>query len=41
MLELHKAATAEEWVYLLRCRAMMRKSTDVDNNTAIAIWIKE
>ena len=41
MLDLHKAATAEEWVYLLRCRAMMRKSTDVDNNTAIAIWIKE
>ena len=38
---LPKAATAEEWVYLLRCRAMMRKSTDVDNNTAIAIRIKE
>lgn len=41
MLDLHKAASPEEWVYLLRCRAMLRKSTDVDNNTAIAIWIKE
>lgn len=40
MLDLHKAATPEEWVFLLRCRAELRKSTDVDNNTAIAIWIK-
>lgn len=40
-LDLHKAASPEEWVYLLRCRAIRRKSTDVDNNTAIAIWIKE
>lgn len=41
MLDLHKATSPENWVFLLRCRAMMRKSTDVDNNTAIAIWIKE
>lgn len=41
MLDLHKATSPEEWVFLLRCRGMLRKSTDVDNNTAIAIWIKE
>lgn len=41
MLDLHKAASPEEWVFLLRCRAVLRKSVDVDNNTAIAIWIKE
>ena len=41
MVDLHKAASPEEWVFLLRCRATQRKSTDVDNNTAIAIWIKE
>lgn len=40
LLDLHKASTPEEWVFLLRARAQMRKSTDVDNNTAIAIWIK-
>lgn len=40
MLDLHKASTPEEWVFLLRARAEIRKSTDVDNNTAIAIWIK-
>lgn len=40
MLDLHKASTPEEWVFLLRARAELRKSTDVDNNTAIAIWIK-
>lgn len=41
MLDLHKAVTPEEWVFLLRSRAVMRKSDDVDNNTAIAIWLKE
>lgn len=41
MLDLHKATSPEEWVFLLRCRAMLRKSVDVDNNTAIAIWMKE
>lgn len=40
MLDLHKASSPEEWVFLLRIRAMLRKSNDVDNNTAIAIWIK-
>lgn len=40
LLELHKAKSPQEWVFLLRARAQMRKSTDVDNNTAIAIWIK-
>lgn len=41
LLDLHKATSPEEWVYLLRCRAIRRKSNDVDNNTAIAVWIKE
>lgn len=41
MLDLHKAGSAEEWIFLLRCRAILRKNTDVDNNTAIAIWIRE
>lgn len=41
MLDLHKAATPEQWIYSLRCRAEMKKSTDVDNNTAIAVFIKE
>lgn len=40
MLDLHKASSAEEWLFLLRCRAMLRKNTDVDNNTAIVIWIE-
>lgn len=41
MLDLHKSATPEQWIYYLRCRGIMRKSTDVDNNTAIAVFIKE
>ena len=41
MLDLHKATSPEEWIFLLRCRAALRKNTDVDNNTAIAIWVKE
>lgn len=40
LLDLHKSCSAEEWLFLLRCRAILRKSTDVDNNTAIAIWIE-
>lgn len=40
LFDLHKAASPEEWVFLLRCRATLRKNTDVDNNTAIAIWIE-
>lgn len=41
MLDLHKSATPEEWIYHLRCRAEKRKSTDVDNNTAVAVFLKE
>lgn len=38
MLELHKADTPEQWIDGLRCRAQKRKSTDVDNNTAVAVF---
>lgn len=41
LLDLHKAENPEQWIYSLRCRAEMRKNTDVDNNTAIAVFIKE
>lgn len=41
MLDLHKSSTPEQWIYYLRCRAEMRKNTDVDNNTAVAVFIKE
>lgn len=40
LLDLHKAASVEEWLFLLRCRATLRKNTDVDNNTAIVTWIE-
>lgn len=41
MLDLHKSSSPEQWVTSLRCRAEARKSTDVDNNTAIAIFLTE
>lgn len=40
LLDLHRSATPEQWVYSLRCRAEMRKSEDVDNNTACAVFIE-
>lgn len=39
LADLHKSATPEQWVQSLRCRAQLRKSTDVDNNTAAAIFL--
>lgn len=40
LLELHKASTPEQWIFALRCRAQMRKWDDVDNNTAVAVFVK-
>ena len=40
-LDLLGAASPEQWLYSLRCRAERRKSRDVDNNTAVAVFIKE
>ncbi len=39
MLDLHKSQTPEQWLQELRIRAEMRKYTDVDNNTAAAVWL--
>lgn len=39
MIELHKAPNPEQWLLGLRTRALMRKNTDVDNNTAVAAYI--
>lgn len=41
MLDLHKSDTPEQWLTSLRCRAEARKHTDVDNNTAIAVFVGE
>ena len=41
LLDLHKSETPEQWIGFLRCRAERRKSTDVDNNTAMAVFLKE
>ena len=38
MLDLHKSANPEEWLFNLRCRAQIRNSTNVDNNTAVAVF---
>lgn len=38
-LDLHKSQTPDQWLYNLRCRAELRKHTDVDNNTAVAVYI--
>lgn len=40
LLDLLKSESPEEWVTLMRFRAALRKNTDIDNNTAIAIWIE-
>lgn len=39
MLELYHSASAEEWLNNLRCRAVVRKHTEVDNNSAIAAFV--
>lgn len=39
LLDLHKSATPEQWLFELRCRAELRKHTEVDNNTAVAAFI--
>ncbi len=39
LLDLHKVDTPEQWVENLRGRAAKRKNTDVDNNTAVAVFI--
>lgn len=38
LLDLHKAPNPEQWVSLLRARAEIRKHTEVDNNTAVAVY---
>lgn len=38
-LDLHKSHTPGQWLDFLRRRAEKRKSTDVDNNTAIAVFL--
>lgn len=39
MLDLHKSQTPDQWLFNLRCRAELRKHTDVDNNTAVAVYV--
>ena len=39
LLDLHKSKTPDQWLYNLRCRAEMRKFTEVDNNTAVAVFV--
>lgn len=39
LLDLHKSAEPDQWLYNLRCRAELRKYTDVDNNTAVAAFV--
>lgn len=39
MLDLHKSTDPDEWLFNLRCRAQIRKYTDVDNNTAVAVFV--
>ena len=39
MLDLHRATNPEQWLFDLRVRAESRKHTDVDNNTAVALYV--
>lgn len=41
MLDLNKSTTPEQWIAFLRGRAEIRKSVEVDNNTAVAVFIEE
>ena len=39
MLDLYKSQTPDQWLFHLRCRAELRKHTNVDNNTAVAVYV--
>lgn len=39
LLDLHKSASPEQWLFVLRSRAEMRKFKDVDNNTAVTVFV--
>ena len=39
MLDLYKSQNPNQWLFNLRSRAEMRKHTDVDNNTAVAVFV--
>lgn len=39
LLDLHKSETPEQWLASLKGRAQIRRSTDVDNNTAVAVFV--
>lgn len=39
LLDLHKSTSPEQWIFELRARAELRKFRDVDNNTAVAVFI--
>ena len=39
MLDLYKSQTPDQWLFNLRCRAELRKHTNVDNNTAVAVFV--
>lgn len=39
MLDLYKSQTPDQWLFNLRCRAELRKHTNVDNNTAVAVYV--
>lgn len=39
MLDLYKSQNPDQWLFNLRSRAEMRKHTDVDNNTAVAVYV--
>lgn len=39
LLDLHKSASPDQWLFELRTRAEMRKFRDVDNNTAVAVFL--
>lgn len=39
MLDLHKSQTPDLWLFNLRCRAELRNHSEVDNNTAVAVYI--
>lgn len=39
MLDLYKSQTPDQWLFNLRSRAELRRYTDVDNNTAVAVYV--
>lgn len=39
MLDLYKSQTPDQWLFNLRRRAELRRYTNVDNNTAIAVYV--